>query len=327
MTVKDCVKDLSVAHLELIICLIQHGNASAAADELGMSQSTISYHLRRLRTIFDDEMFIRTGTGLKPTERCKQIGLIATELVTRVHEELLHAGHFEPSLISKEIFIVADDTVCNWYGQLLREIQQTMPNTQLCARPWNLHSMFDLDNGSIHFGIHVMPIGNKGIYEVELAPCLRTIVVHKDHPLARKGYVELTDLGHYPVVLNDLAGWNNNGNSILEKVTAEHNINMRIVARIGYVGSIYDAIADNHTITYTSLAALPDSLENHVVLLPPDELNRHKASYRLYTSRARYGSQETTYLVEFISKSFNQFIQRKFNRPELAEILPVLLAS
>lgn len=326
MNNQENLKDLSVAHLQLIVSLIKHSNACAASNELGMSQSTISYHLKRLRTIFGDEMFLRTGSGLKPTERCLQIGHFARDLVGRIEEELIHGNIFEPTEIERELILLTDDTACSWFGPLFGELQKTMPKVSLCARPWYLNAMRDLDKGTVHFGLHIMQNGTKGIYELEVLPCYRVCVVREGHPLADKDQVTLEDLSMYPFLLNDLAGWNNNGNSIIEKILKEKGLSANLVGRIGYVSSIFNALNQSNAITYTSAVALPSDLTGLVLLKAPDEIDAIQCHYRLYISKSRYGSQETNYLIDFLYNSFKLYAEAKYQHPKVAPLIQQIVA-
>ncbi len=47
------------------LCVVR--SVTQAAENLGVTQSAVSHTLAQLRTYFDDELFVRTGTGLMPT--------------------------------------------------------------------------------------------------------------------------------------------------------------------------------------------------------------------------------------------------------------------
>jgi len=49
--------------------LLSEGSVSAAASKIGLSQPAMSKRLSRLRALFQDDLFVRTGDGVKPTER------------------------------------------------------------------------------------------------------------------------------------------------------------------------------------------------------------------------------------------------------------------
>lgn len=49
------------------------GNISHAARQLALSQPAVSNALTRLREHFDDPLFVRSGRGVKPTNRSLQM--------------------------------------------------------------------------------------------------------------------------------------------------------------------------------------------------------------------------------------------------------------
>jgi DNA-binding transcriptional LysR family regulator len=59
--------------------------STAAAERLGLSQPAVSHALGRLRDLFDDPLFLRRPTGLRPTAR-------ATELASKVDALLAQAA-------------------------------------------------------------------------------------------------------------------------------------------------------------------------------------------------------------------------------------------
>ena len=58
--------DGQVLHMFLII--LQESSVSLAAERLGVTQSTVSHALNKLRIILGDPLFVRSGQGLTPTE-------------------------------------------------------------------------------------------------------------------------------------------------------------------------------------------------------------------------------------------------------------------
>lgn len=61
--------------LRTFVTVFRSKNLSAAAESLRISQPAVSHALRRLRNHFDDQLFVRTGTGVRPTRFA--IGLYA----------------------------------------------------------------------------------------------------------------------------------------------------------------------------------------------------------------------------------------------------------
>ncbi|MGL5359655.1 MAG: LysR family transcriptional regulator substrate-binding protein, partial [Shewanella sp.] len=212
-------------------------------------------------------------------------------------------------------------STCPWFGNFFNDVQLTLPRVSICARPWNLNSMEDLNSGAVDFGIHIVENTKNGIYDLEIAPCYRLCVVRDGHPLASKGYVTLKDLTQYPVIINDLAGWNNDGNSLMQKVLEAHGFKLNIAGRLGYISSILNALLNSNAITYTSATSIPTSLSGLTLLKGPKEVDEVKCSYRLYISKTSYGSQETNYLIDFIYNSFNRYVYTQYNREDIAAVI------
>lgn len=66
-------KDIEPELLRVIHELVSSGNATQAAQVLGVSPSTISYKLKKARTITGAHLFIRTRSGMKPDAVAKEL--------------------------------------------------------------------------------------------------------------------------------------------------------------------------------------------------------------------------------------------------------------
>ncbi|MCQ1059020.1 transcriptional regulator LeuO [Photobacterium sp. DNB23_23_1] len=59
--------------LTVFDAVMQEQNITRAAHNLGMSQPAVSNAVARLKVMFNDELFIRYGRGIQPTQRAKQL--------------------------------------------------------------------------------------------------------------------------------------------------------------------------------------------------------------------------------------------------------------
>ena len=59
--------------LPVLVRIYDHGSVSAAAAQLGMSQSAISAVLAKLRLRYSDPLFHRVGHGMRPTVRMRAL--------------------------------------------------------------------------------------------------------------------------------------------------------------------------------------------------------------------------------------------------------------
>jgi len=95
--------------LPIAFVLYDELSVSRAAQVLGMSQPAVSMALRKMRTIFNDPLFIRTPTGVTPTPRAHALVRATRPLVERLQEDLLTEEPFDPALSTRAISIALSD--------------------------------------------------------------------------------------------------------------------------------------------------------------------------------------------------------------------------
>ncbi|WOT03564.1 LysR family transcriptional regulator [Shewanella youngdeokensis] len=310
------IHNLSVIHMSLLKKIVESGSAGIAAEELGLSASSVSYRLASMREIFKDELFIRTHDGLKPTVHCRRLALGINDILNRIEQDLFHAGDFDPQQINRRLTVHGMVSSMGWFTHLFSELAGLCPRLNLSCHSWNSHSQADIVSGKVDFGIHIIESELAGIHELNLGETKRIIVVHRDHPLTKVGAVTLEDFSNYPVLMNDLC-WNSYAGSFMEKIIAGHGFKLNVKGSFGDCKSLFDTIRKGTFITYTSTLALPDDLTDLAIIAPPPELVLLNSSYHLKMSSQNYGSQEYAWLAETITKSFKEYVARKNGRPEL----------
>ncbi|QIZ75799.1 LysR family transcriptional regulator [Ferrimonas lipolytica] len=304
--------NLAIIDLHLISSLVKHGNSSVAGLDLGLSQSSVSYRLKKLRVTFSDELFTRTTNGLVPTEYCRQLERIGANIVNQVESDLYHAGDFNPLAIKKEIWLSIDDSNLDWIPEIYQELKSVAPYCTLCVRPWNPQSFNEIKNGTMNFGIHVIPANSSELFSVDLTYCNRALVVREGHYLSNQHRpVSLSDLTQFPVILHDLAGWNNFGQSTIETAMSKAKLPFKFDAKIGVIGGILNIIKNSNAIAYVATNSIPEDINGLNIISAPKELDETHVSYKMYIPSNRYGSQESTWMIEFLSSSFKRFSDKK----------------
>lgn len=74
--------------LRVFVALIEEGGASRAAIRLGVTQPAVSAALARLREIYADPLFERTGRGLRPTMRASELAPLIGEALNCCRQAL-----------------------------------------------------------------------------------------------------------------------------------------------------------------------------------------------------------------------------------------------
>ena len=100
-------RQLDLNLLRVLSAIHRTGSVTKAGKALALSQPATSNALSRLRDFFEDELFVRAPSGLKPTRLCEQLApavnaqLLALETLVTGHEEFVPAAsnmHWQLSL-------------------------------------------------------------------------------------------------------------------------------------------------------------------------------------------------------------------------------------
>jgi DNA-binding transcriptional LysR family regulator len=82
------INALDLNLLKVFEALYEEGGASRAAVRLGLTQSAVSAALGRLRSFYQDPLFLRRGRGLAPTPRADELKPILSEALDRCRQSL-----------------------------------------------------------------------------------------------------------------------------------------------------------------------------------------------------------------------------------------------
>jgi DNA-binding transcriptional LysR family regulator len=146
-----------------------------AAGRIGLSQPAMSHALSRLRSLFADDLFVRTSTSMEPTTRARE----------QIEAALNLGAGFDPAK-STAIFTagMAEYAEIALVGRLARRFADEAANATLRLTPATGHEAIEqLDRGEIDVAVahlpHVPP-------HVEARVLLRdpfVVVARKGHPI------------------------------------------------------------------------------------------------------------------------------------------------
>ena len=67
------IRSLDLNLLVAFDAMLKHQNVTKAAEAIKLSQPAMSAALSRLRALFDDPLFVRTGAGMVPTPKAQAL--------------------------------------------------------------------------------------------------------------------------------------------------------------------------------------------------------------------------------------------------------------
>jgi DNA-binding transcriptional LysR family regulator len=134
-----------------------------AGERLCLTQSAVSHALKRLRTEFNDPLFVRDANAMVPTSAAAQLQKPLRQAIGIINNAVLEYGVFDP-LLSNRIFRVAMSDVSEYYylPPLLAELERTAPHVQLEVVRLDIHTVgASLYTGDVDLAMGYLP-GLKG---------------------------------------------------------------------------------------------------------------------------------------------------------------------
>ena len=94
----NLLRKLDMQDLMVFVAVYEQSSVTGVSEALCVSQSTVSYCLKKLRTSFEDELFINTRTGMRPTYKASTMYTHVLKILESIN--LCHAGTptFDPTL-------------------------------------------------------------------------------------------------------------------------------------------------------------------------------------------------------------------------------------
>jgi DNA-binding transcriptional LysR family regulator len=104
----------SIDHIDLKLirvfqAIVEERSLTRAGERLALSQPTVSYSLGRLRTLFDDTLFIRTRAGMQPTPVALELAEIVGRALDTVRQALRYAERFDPATSTRPFRLSLSD--------------------------------------------------------------------------------------------------------------------------------------------------------------------------------------------------------------------------
>lgn len=150
------IENLAKLDLNLLVnlhVLLEKRNVTRAAEHLNLSQSAISKSLARLRLLFDDPLLERSGYGMEPTLRAKQIQSDLQCLMVDI-EKLTSPTRFDPAQSTRKFHIaVVESAYSLIFPKFIAEALTIAPNITIDSVSWGADTFERLQRGELDFAI------------------------------------------------------------------------------------------------------------------------------------------------------------------------------
>jgi DNA-binding transcriptional LysR family regulator len=146
--------------LRVFNAIVEERSLTRAGQRLALSQPAVSYSLGRLRTLFDDPLFIRTRTGMQPTPIALELASIVGRALETVREALRYAESFDPEISTRTFRLsLSDAGELAYLPPICEALHRLAPRVKLRVEPLPLAEIEEALRASrLDFAIGNLPV-------------------------------------------------------------------------------------------------------------------------------------------------------------------------
>lgn len=137
------ISNMDLNLLKVFEAIFDEQSASRAAIRLRLTQSAVSAALRRLREIYQDPLFVRTGRGLQPTPRAYELKPFISDALNQCRQSL--SLNLNPSTTTRTITVgMSDDFEIAMASTLIEQAKIYAPNMRFVFKQTHSHIVSDM---------------------------------------------------------------------------------------------------------------------------------------------------------------------------------------
>ena len=249
---------MELRNLITFIHVVELGSFTKAAEQLGYSQSTISFQIKQLEDELDCLLFERINHTITLTERGR-------ELVSYAHQVRALTEDFKESLTNEEdcsghIHIVTPDSVCE---EMIKsryiDFHKKYPKISIKFTTADTSAMFDmLDHNEADAIITLDSHSYRKDYVIVKEQVLPMhFVTNANSKFAKRRNISIRDIVNEPFILT---GYGQGYRRVFDKELTKKSLEITPVLEIGRTDIITSILAESDMISY-----LPDFVTREMV--------------------------------------------------------------
>ncbi|MEQ9463839.1 MAG: LysR family transcriptional regulator [Haliea sp.] len=182
------IRSVDLNLLYVLQVLLEERSVSRTAVRLHLTQPTVSGMLARLRSTFNDPLFVRSSHGLRPTRQAIALGGDLEKIIRDI-EALMQPAGFDPRLSTVRFRLSTNDYMQYVFlSPAIRALQSEAPDMQFALMRPEVTGLYDkLVSGDIDLAVTIPEFSDVKLREQLVYSERYVAVVRKNHPaLGRK---------------------------------------------------------------------------------------------------------------------------------------------
>src|SRR5690606_12033393 len=198
------IRDIDLNLLVVFNQLIRDRSVSAAAQKLGLGQPAVSNALRRLRTLLNDDLFLRTTRGMEPTPYAQQLAEPIAYALGTIQTTLSQRTRFDPATSTRRFTLAMTDLgEIELLPPFMDRLEEVAPGVTVSTVRNNAESLRDdMEAGNVDLAIGLIPQLKTNFFQQRLFMQRYVCLFRRGHALDKRkvSRKEFYDADHVVVV-------------------------------------------------------------------------------------------------------------------------------
>ncbi len=267
------LKDIDLNLLVVFNRLHAEGSVSAAARRLNLTQPTVSNALRRLRALFNDELFVRTSRGMQPTPYAQQLAAPIANALATLENTLAHKTAFEPQSSKKRFTVAMTDLgEIELLPRLMNLLAEIAPGVTVSTVRNNAENLRqEMEAGHVDLAIGLIPQLKAGFFQQRLFMQRYVCLFRQGHALDKDHITRREFFGANHVMVVSAGTGHAQADEIIDRGPQRRRVRLLVphFVALGDILSTTDMIA-TVPVLYAKRCARPFGLKYlaHPIALP-----------------------------------------------------------
>lgn len=258
--------DISVRHLRILVAVADAGGYTAAAQQLRISQPSLSRAVRELEQRVGVRLLDRTTRMVVPTRDGEELITLGRRTVEDFDASLRHFQGYLAGNRGAVGIAALPSLAATLLPQVLSEYRRTSPEVRLTVSDGLSAELVDLvSGGMVDMAIAVVETAPPGVRAHPLASDRLFCVMPPGHELARLETVRWRDLTHQPFVAFDSLS---SIRALVDRTSLEHGVVLGPVLEARNIAAVAGLVAAGLGVSIAPALVLPTMSFAHLDFRP-----------------------------------------------------------
>ena len=180
----------------ILNAIYTEGSLTKAAEVVGITQPAVSNALSRLREKFDDDLFVRTGTGMVPTQKTENIISDIQSALSLMQQSVNQPNSFDPAVTERNFKLsLGDITEGRVLPYMMKEIYKNAPNISVGSYNYRrIDQVHALATNNLDFVVDPVIPDSDEINSFKVFQDYFVVIHREGHPIQKIKNLTVNDL-------------------------------------------------------------------------------------------------------------------------------------